>query len=309
MKTTAVTPADLAASVFAVPPLARHADLSLNRDANATLVRHIEAGGVSSLLYGGNANLYNVGVSDYPALLDLVEEIAAPTSWVIPSAGPDYGKLMDQAAILRSRSFPTVMVLPLGFPASADGTARGVAKFAEAFGKPVILYVKAEQQWKVEDIARAVDGGWVCGIKYAVARKAPQDDPLLAALLDQVDRKYVVCGLAEKPVMSHLRDFELTSFTSGGVCMAPRLSARLLSAAQAGHFAEAERCRQAFLPLEELRERIGAFTSLHEAISFSGIADMGAQLPMLGDLDPADEAPLREIVRQLMAAEAALPAN
>lgn len=309
MKTSAVTPADLAASVFAVPPLARHADLSLDREANLALVRHIEAGGVSSLLYGGNANLYNVGVGDYPALLDLLEEIAAPTSWMIPSAGPDFGKLIDQAAILRSRQFPTAMVLPLGFPASAGGTARGVAKFAEAFGRPVILYVKTEQQWRVEDIARVVDAGLVCGIKYAVQRKAPQDDPFLAALLDVVDRKFVVSGMAEKPAIVHLRDHQLASYTSGGVCISPRLSARLLSAAKAGRYEEAERCRTAFVPLEDLRERIGAFTSIHEAVTYSGIADMGAQLPMLGDLDAADEAPLREIVRQLMAAEAALPST
>ncbi|MGC2041330.1 MAG: dihydrodipicolinate synthase family protein, partial [Paraburkholderia caledonica] len=47
---------ELAASVMAVPPLARRADLALDADQNATLIRHIEAGGVRTLLYGGNAN-------------------------------------------------------------------------------------------------------------------------------------------------------------------------------------------------------------------------------------------------------------
>ena len=81
MKTSAVGPADLARSVLAVPPLARNPDLTLNAEANAALIRHLEAGGVSTLLYGGNANLYNVGLYEYGAILDLLEQSAAPESW------------------------------------------------------------------------------------------------------------------------------------------------------------------------------------------------------------------------------------
>ena len=95
MKTTPVTAADLGASVLAVPPLARNADLSLNRAANQSLIRHLEAGGVSTLMYGGNANFYNVGLYEYASILDMLEELAAPGSWVIPSVGPDFGKMMD----------------------------------------------------------------------------------------------------------------------------------------------------------------------------------------------------------------------
>ena len=51
------TPDDLAGSVLAVPPLARRPDLSIDAAANRALIRHIEAGGVRILLYGGNANL------------------------------------------------------------------------------------------------------------------------------------------------------------------------------------------------------------------------------------------------------------
>src|SRR5829696_3560710 len=109
MKTSPVTPADLAASVIAVPPLARHRDLTLNNADNQAMITYLEEGGVTSLLYGGNANLYNVGVSEYVELLDMIEEAAGDDSWVIPSAGPDFGKLMDQAAILKRRDFPTTM--------------------------------------------------------------------------------------------------------------------------------------------------------------------------------------------------------
>ncbi|HVZ15368.1 MAG TPA: dihydrodipicolinate synthase family protein, partial [Bauldia sp.] len=62
MKTTPVTPNDLARSVIAVPPLARRADLAINDEANRALVAHMKAGGVGTFLYGGNANFYNIGL-------------------------------------------------------------------------------------------------------------------------------------------------------------------------------------------------------------------------------------------------------
>ncbi|MGE8476204.1 MAG: dihydrodipicolinate synthase family protein, partial [Paraburkholderia hospita] len=43
---------ELAASVMAVPPLARRADYTLDAAQNLALIRHIEAGGVRTLLYG-----------------------------------------------------------------------------------------------------------------------------------------------------------------------------------------------------------------------------------------------------------------
>jgi hypothetical protein len=52
MKTRPVTFDDLGASVLAVPPLAWRDDLTPRREANAALIRHQEAGGVSTLLYG-----------------------------------------------------------------------------------------------------------------------------------------------------------------------------------------------------------------------------------------------------------------
>ena len=106
MKQTMVTGEDLARSVLSVPPLARHPDLTLNHDANRALIRHLERGGVSTLLYGGNANFYNIGLYEYGAVLDFLAEAAAVDSWVIPSAGPDYGKLMDQAGMLRQTNVP-----------------------------------------------------------------------------------------------------------------------------------------------------------------------------------------------------------
>ncbi|HET9148631.1 MAG TPA: dihydrodipicolinate synthase family protein, partial [Acetobacteraceae bacterium] len=109
MKTSPVQPADLSRSVISVPPFARNDDLSINRAENRRLIRHLEAGGVRTLLYGGNANFYHVGTSEYPAVLDVIEQEAGADSWVIPSIGPDFGRMLDQARILRGRGFPTAM--------------------------------------------------------------------------------------------------------------------------------------------------------------------------------------------------------
>src|SRR5215210_6496674 len=62
----------LTASVLAVPPLARSADLSLNEAENRKLIRHIEAGGVRTLLYGGNANFYHLSLAEYDSILSLL---------------------------------------------------------------------------------------------------------------------------------------------------------------------------------------------------------------------------------------------
>jgi 4-hydroxy-tetrahydrodipicolinate synthase len=72
MNTHPVTPETLSSSVIAVPPLARNADLSLNRGENERLIRHLEGGGVRTLLYGGNAVLYHVAVSEYAGLLGML---------------------------------------------------------------------------------------------------------------------------------------------------------------------------------------------------------------------------------------------
>ena len=112
MNTRPVNAETLTRSVVSVPPLARNADLSLNRAENVKLIRHIEAGGVSTLLYGGNANFYHVRLSEYAELLDLLADAADADTLIIPSVGPAYGLMMDQAKLLRERQFPTAMILP-----------------------------------------------------------------------------------------------------------------------------------------------------------------------------------------------------
>src|SRR4051794_22378489 len=109
---TALTPERLTASVLAVPPLARSADLSLNDAENAKLIRHIESGGVRTMLYGGNANFYHLPLSEYDRVLHMLGSTAGDDTLVIPSAGPAFGFSMDQAKVLSGHKFPTVMLLP-----------------------------------------------------------------------------------------------------------------------------------------------------------------------------------------------------
>lgn len=307
MKTQAVTFADLSNSVLAVPPLCRNADLTLNRAANTALIRHIEAGGISTLLYGGNANLYHISLGEYGALLDQLADIAGPNTWVIPSAGPDFGKMMDQAAVLRSRAFPTVMVLPATFPNTLAGAENGLRRFAQAFGKPIVVYIKADGYLSVESVKRLVDEGLVAAIKYAVVRENTSNDPFLKKLTEHVDPRYIVSGIGERPAIIHLRDFGLNGFTTGSGCIGPRGSAGLLAALKKKDYARAETLRAAFIPLEDCRDALSPIRVLHEAVRLCELADTGPVLPLLSNLEPEHHPKVKKAAQDLLATDRALP--
>ncbi|HKF73126.1 MAG TPA: dihydrodipicolinate synthase family protein [Stellaceae bacterium] len=306
MKTTPVTKADIERSVLAVPPMARHADFSLNVEANRALIRYLEAGGIRTLMYGGNANVYHLGVLAFESEMGALAELAGADTWVIPSVGPEYGKAMDQAQILKALPFPTVMVLPMGFPATPAGVAIGIRKIAERYGKPVIAYVKAENYLKPADAGALIRDGAVVAIKYGVVRKEPATDAYLSALLDHVDPEKVVSGIGERPAPAHLIKFGLVSFTSGSVCVAPRLSLALLAALKADDEEKALQLQTPFLPLEDLRDALSPIRTLHSAVTLSGIADMGPMLPMLTEIeDPAQRQNIERAARVLRAKDEA----
>jgi dihydrodipicolinate synthase/N-acetylneuraminate lyase len=301
VKTTAVTPADLSASVLAVPPLARRKDLTLDPDANRALIRHLEAGGVRTLMYGGNANFYHLPLSEYAATLDLLEEAAGSDSWVIPSAGADYGKLIDQAAILRTRNFPTAMALPFGNPSNDSGVATAIRRFADRLGKPVIAYVKGLGYIEPATLGKLAKDGVICAIKYAIVRDDPRNDAYLDQLVQHVDRDIIISGIGERPAIVHLRDFGLNCFTSGSVCVAPRGSMKLLSLLKAKRYDEAEKIRAAYIPLEDQRDALGPIRVLHDAVTLAGIADMGPMLPMISNLDAKEREAVEGPARTLLA--------
>jgi dihydrodipicolinate synthase/N-acetylneuraminate lyase len=309
LKTTPVTPDDLARSVIAVPPLARRADLTLNNEANRALVAHMKAGGVSTFLYGGNANFYNIGLYEYARVLDAFTEWVGTDDLVIPSAGPAYGTLRDQVEILRERAFPTAMILPATFAATPAGVMTGIRHFADRLGRAVVLYVKSEPYLSPRNIAALVDDGIVNFVKYAIVRKNAADDAFLSELVERIDRRMIVSGMGEQPAPVHMKAFRLQGFTSGLVCIAPAASTALLRALQSGKDERAKEILSLFRDLEALRDAINPIRVLHDAVSMSGIADMGPILPFLSGLDADERSRVERAVRQLMALQTAPAAS
>ncbi|SAL45270.1 dihydrodipicolinate synthase family protein [Caballeronia humi] len=303
MNVSPIVEAEFADSVMAAPPLARREDASLDADENRKLIAHIEAGGVRSLLYGGNANLYHVAVSEYRELLDLLAESAGPQTRVIPAIGPDFGKMRDQARILAATSYRTAMILPLAGFTTPEGVATGLARLVDAAGIPLTLYLKSEDYVDVDTLARLVDDGTLLAVKYAIPRANPADDPYLRRLLQSVKPSRVVSGMGERPALVHVRDFGLAAWTSGSGCIAPRAVMALLRAAKAGRMEEAQRLYDAFLPLETLRDEISLIRVLHDAVTLSGIAHMGPIQPLLSATPPEHLARTGKAVEELLAFE------
>ena len=293
----------LASSVIAVPPLSRNGDLSLNEEENRSLIQHIEQGGVRTFLYGGNANLYHVSLHQYGPLLSFLQGAHAPESVVIPSLGPAYGTMLEQVKIARQFNFPTCMVLPPPGVFTSSGMATGIRHVAEAFDKPLLLYIKSDPSISVEDVKGLVDDGLVCAIKYAVVRDDPKQDKYLSALIQSVDPSIIISGIGEQPAIVHMRHFNMVSFTSGCVCVAPGLSMAMLKAVQTGDFEKAEAIRRIFSPLEDLRNGIHPVRVLHDAISLAGIARMGPILPLLSNLEADKHAIVKEAAHALLMQE------
>ena len=302
---TAFTAADLTRSVIAVPPLCRDADLRPCAVENAKLIRHIEAGGVSTLLYGGNANFYNIALSEYEAVLDQLEAAAAPETWIVPGIGPYFGTAMDQAAILARRDFPTAMLLPASAVSAPEGVRAGVLRIVEKLGRPIVLYIKDAGYVTLDVVKALVDTGAISWIKYAVVRADPAQDEWLAGLMQTADPAFVVSGVGEQPAIAHWKKFGVRAFTSGCVCVAPRRSQEMLGALQAGDFAKAEAIREKFNTLETLRNAHGPIPVLHHAVARTGIAETGPALPLMRNLDDGLQAAIKTAADELLTWNAA----
>jgi dihydrodipicolinate synthase/N-acetylneuraminate lyase len=176
----------------------------------------------------------------------------------------------------------------------------GLRRFADRLGKPFILYLRAETYLSPAGIERLVKERLVKAIKYGITREDPRRDDYLRELIQRVGAEMIISGMGERPAIVHLGEFGLPSFTSGAVCIAPRLSVALLQAMQRGDLKTAERLRAAFMPLEDCRDAHNPVRVLHEAVTMSGIADMGPVLPLLGNLDAAHHDKVRDAARLLL---------
>ena len=309
MKTSPVTPSDLE-GVFAVPPLAWRRDgAGLDADQNGRILRHILSGGVTRILYGGNAFLYHLPLREYETLLEWMA--AAPgETWLIPSIGPSFGRALDQARVLRRFPFPTAMLLPCADPRDALGLERGARAIADLLGRPLILYLKEETTFGsavtdgIAAVTRLVSDGVCVAIKYAIVRPNPDVDAYLDALLAHVDRRLVVSGIGERPAVAHQFNRGLPGFTTGSGCVAPRLSQRLFEFCRRRDLAAAEAIRARFLPLEDVRDAEGPARVLHAAVQAAGIARVGPIPPFVSDLTDDEVAGLLPIVRGLLAQNA-----
>src|SRR5581483_2919783 len=194
----------------------------------------MEAGGIRTLLYGGNANFYHVPLSEYDQILSYFEQTAGSDTLVIPSVGPLWGTMMDQARLVRRHKFPTMMVLPVVGPTTSKGVENGIRRFVDAAGVPALLYLKNDGYIEVEEVRKLAESKVISGIKYAIVRDDPANDPYLRSLCERVDRKLIISGLGEQPAIIHMRDFGLPGFTAGVVCVAPKLTVAMLKAIRAG---------------------------------------------------------------------------
>jgi dihydrodipicolinate synthase/N-acetylneuraminate lyase len=294
-------PKQLSQSVIAVPPMARDQNLKICVANNRKLIQHIESGGVRSLLYGGNAVLYHVMLSEYGEMLEMLSEIPRRDTVVIPSVGPAYGLAMDQVEVLKKFEFPTAMLLPAKDITDVDGIATGIRHLAESFGKPIVVYLKFDR-WLPADLIGKLDrDGLISWIKYAVVRDDPAQDPYLHEVLGRFPKERVVSGIGEQPAIVHLREFGVESFTSGCVCVSPKESMQMLRAIQSKQFDAAESIRGWYAPLEDLRNQISPIRVLHHAVEEAGIATTGPISPMLSPLAPADVARIRVVAQRMRA--------
>lgn len=299
---------DQLADIYPVPPLARRADAkrSLDFDENTKIFRHLVDNGARRIIYGGNAFIYQITMAEYAELAHWLGGLTNEAV-IIPAVGSSYGRAMDQAPLIRRYRFPSVLVLPTGDPRDAAGMERGMREIAEACGVPLMLYVKNEFDYGsdleagVDAIGRLVDSKVCIGIKYAVVRKNPAEDAYLRNLLRRVDSSKVISGIGERPAVVHLRDFKLTGFTTGSGVVSPALSRALLDACRREDYGQAAPIREAFLPLEDLRDACGPSKVLHAAVALAGIAETGPIPPFVSEVTAAQAERVRPAAQALLA--------
>lgn len=298
-----MNPGILARSVISVPPLAFHSDGSICGEANRAIMEHISDGGVTTFLYGGNALVHHWPMSRYAEWWDLLASQAPPGSLILPSVGPDGGKLRDQAEILKTRDVEAALLLPIGLPFTIEGMKKALTDFHSKSGTQLLIYIKSDGYIPASDVSDLVEAGVVLGVKYAVPRGPDEVDTYLNALIAAIGPDRIISGFGEPPAIPHMIDQSLAGFTAGCVCISPAVSNAIFVALKAGNRREAERLLEPIKPLEALRNEINEIRVLHAAVEAAGIAPTG---PILMPSAPIPEERRKDIetaAKALLAAE------
>lgn len=299
-------PSDYAKSVVAVPPIALTQDGEVAAAANAKLMAHIADGGIATLLYGGNANLYHFDRKQFSAALDALFGARPEQAQILFSIGPAFGQATDQLDDICRVGCRNVMLLPTAFPSDPAGVAAGVRRIADRLGFGLVLYIKRENYVDPDELARLIEDGSVGFVKYAVERKDAARDDYLDRILSVVSPKLVASGMGETPIADHIGQRGLATFTSGAVCIAPAACNEILRLYRNGDHAEADLLNRPFLEFERLRMRFGGIQVLHDAVGMAGLGDFGPMLPMMTNLQAEARAIVAPVVKQIVQAEAGI---
>lgn len=294
---------DLAVSIMAVPPLALTNNGDLDDAANGKIIRNLEDSGVTTIVYGGNAMVQHWPMSVYGDWLDRLSSQIADNSWFVPSVGPDVGKLLDQAQILKTRKIPVALLLPISDPSTHDGIANALRLFHANSGVKLLVYIKTDEYLPAVTLATLVKEDVVLGVKYAVPREVGESDFYLKEIISAIGAERLISGFGEPPAVPHMLADKMVSFTAGCVCIAPALSNALFLALKQGDRMESDRLLQNFLPLEALRGEINEIRVLHEAVDLCGLAPTGNILLPGSPVPTARRKEIEKVARDLLAAE------
>ena len=171
------------------------------------------AGGLRRFLYGGDAFLYHVTLAEYEEMLGWMAGFP-DDHWAIPSVGPSFGPALDQAlsfAAIASRwPWPAVQRSPgRGRPRGRDARDRG-SRGDRADPVPQGGGIVRRRQDRRASMRSPGSSTPAC----ASGSNTPWYAPIarrsyLEALLERVDRRFVISGMGERPAVAHLKGFDL----------------------------------------------------------------------------------------------------
>lgn len=284
-------------------PVALNEDLSVNGAATLRLAHHVRSGGVLPLLFGGNANLQSMSLSQFEAVLEIART-ASEDGPVAIGMGPELGRMLDQAPLVERANLKNVLVLPILAPADTHGTADGLRHIAQRLGHGVTADLVRDNHLRPVTLRKLVDEGVVLAVRYTVPSQNPGDDVYLDRVIEVMGAHRVVSGMGEPAVMDHIEVRTLAGFTSGAAALVPSQVLALSTAIAAGQLEQARRLLGPLIELERVRAMLGPIQVLHDAVSHAGIAQMGPQMPMISKVKAKYRAEMDAALASLRAASA-----